>query len=207
MKTFKVKTEKNLINVGYCFGFINKKDIVVKKEIFSEMCEKGCRNYNKKFSCPPCSPDFNKIQQDKEGLFVVLFKIDLNQINSTEYNKIRIANSVMKSRIDKIMRKTEEKFNTKYLSTGSCRLCKICKKVKGEICRHPEKMRYGMEATGIDCDEISRKLFSIPLTWYKNKKCPEYSCVMCGLFCNASDFEKMKNEVEREMEDLNNVWA
>ena len=50
----------------------------------------------------------------KEGIFVLMFLIRLENINSAEYNKVRIANSVIKSRIDKLMRILEKEFNTNF---------------------------------------------------------------------------------------------
>ena len=40
---------------------IEKDKIKTDKKRFLEMCKNGCKNYNKKYSCPPKSPDFNFI--------------------------------------------------------------------------------------------------------------------------------------------------
>lgn len=192
---FKVNTPNNNFKVEVFSKFICKEDIRVNKEVFTEMCKK-CKNYGKKYSCPPKSPNFNSLCS-KEGLFIVLMKINLSQLNTNEYNKIQLANSVLKSRIDKLMRLLEKEFNTKYLSSGSCRLCKPCNLQKNLPCRHPSEMRFSLEATGIDCNHLAESLFGFPLLWYKEKRAPEYTCVLAGLLCNKNDKEKIQLELEK----------
>ena len=194
-KSFKIRTENNSLRIEYLFDFIAKDKIKVDKLLFEKMCREGCVNYNKKYSCPPFSPSFNILCRDFEGLFVVMFVCRLNQISSTEYNKIRIANVIMKSRIDKLMRELEEKTNLKYLSTGSCRLCKPCKLKLKQPCKHPNKRRYSLESTGIDCNTLVEKLFKIKLQWYRDKKAPEYTCVACGLICNKGDVKNIEKNI------------
>lgn len=196
---FEVKTPSNHVKVEVYSGFIDKKEIRTDRKLFSEMCKK-CRNYNKKYSCPPKSPDFNLICS-KEGLFIVLFKISLSQISSTEYNKVQIASSILKSRIDRLMRLLEEKLKTKYLTSGSCRLCKPCCLEKNLPCKHPEKMRFSLESTGIDCNFISEKLFKFPLLWFKNKKAPEYACALAGLISDKKDKETIESELIRTINE------
>jgi predicted metal-binding protein len=201
MNSFKVKTENNNLKINYYFEFIKKQDIKQDKELFNKMCKKGCKNYNKKYSCPPFVPKLNILLKDNDGLYMVLFLCNLNQINSTEYNKVRIANVVMKSRIIKLMREVEQKFNTIFLSSGSCNLCKPCKLKLNLQCKHPDKRRYSLEAAGIDCHCISKRLFNIPLLWYKNKKAPRYTCVICGLICQKKQKQRIKTEIEKFIKD------
>ena len=192
---FKVKTTRAEYSVEVDSEFILKEDVRVQRECFLKMCREGCVNYGKKFSCPPCSLEFSRVC-DKEGIYVVMFLMKLESVKSTEYNKVRIANSIMKSRLDKIMRTLESSFNTKFLSTGSCRLCRICQLKLKKSCKHPEKMRYSLESTGVDCHYLSTRLFDKPLLWFKNSKAPEYTCVLTGLVCNKSEVNSISQELE-----------
>ncbi len=202
MKLIHIKTPQNKFDIEVYYDFIEKSKIKTNKKLFSEMCKTGCKNYNKKYSCPPFSPDFSELirNKDKEGLFVVLFKCNLNQINSTEYNKMRIANVVMKSKIDKMMRALEKEFNTTFLSTGSCRLCKPCKIILKHPCKHPNERRYSLESTGIDCNALAEDLFGMKLAWYKSKKELEYTCVLCGLLINKKDSQEAINKLNALIE-------
>ena len=191
-KSFIVKTPNRTIEIGVYSEFVPKADVIVDRQTFSELCKK-CRNYGKKYACPPKSPGFDSICA-KEGLFVVLFKCNLEQIkNTSEYNKIRIANSVMKSRIDRLMRKLEAETGLRFLSSGSCRLCKKCNLEKNLPCKYPAKMRFSLESTGINVEKLSGALFGIPLLWYnpKNHKAPEYTCVVAGLMCDKKELPSL----------------
>jgi predicted metal-binding protein len=198
MQLLKVKTKNNEFNIEYYHNFIRKKDIGIRKDFFNNMCKDGCINYGKKYSCPPLVPNINSLIHETRGLYVILFKSNPNQINSTEYNKVRIANGVMKSRIIKLMKSLETEFNTVFLSTGSCNLCKSCKLKLNLPCKYPDKRRYSLEAVGVDCNKLCEKLFRTKLLWYKNKKAPEYTCVLCGLVCNKND----KELIEKRLNEL-----
>lgn len=39
-------------------------------------------------------------------------------------------------------------------------------------------MTYSFEALGVDVSALTQKLFGITLLWYKDKVCPEYTCVV-----------------------------
>ena len=198
----KIQTLQNRFDIETCSAFIEKQKIRRDKKLFNEMCREGCKNYGKNYCCPPLAPDFKVLVGDKSGLYVVLFKCDLNQINSTKYNRMRIANVAMKSRIIKLMRILEERFNTVFLNTGSCNLCKPCKLNLGQPCGHPDKRRYCLESTGVDCNKLCVDLFNIKLLWYGNKKAPKYTCVVCGLVCDEDESERVEKELNKLIHEM-----
>ncbi len=182
MNKFRVNTPKHELLVEYYYDFIKKEEVRTNKELFARMCRDGCRNYDNKYCCPPSSPSFNKYVKE-DLLLILLFKMGLFQLSeySNEYHKIRLANAVLKSRIEKLMRFLEKEAGTNYLGTGACRLCRPCRKKVGKPCRYPDKKRYSLESIGVDCNYLSKKLFNIELKWYENKNAPEYTCVICAL--------------------------
>ena len=200
MPEFTVNTAKNKIVIEYDSKFIHNSKIKLDKPLFCNMC-KECRNYNKKYSCPIYAPDFNKLS-NKEGILVVIFLCKTANLKSSEYNKVRLANSIMKSRMEKIMRHLEEKFNTKFLGTGACRLCKPCKLTLNQPCKHPDKLRFSLEAVGVDCNNLSTSLFNKPLLWYKDKKAPDYTCVLSGLICQNSEIQEIQKEISLTINSL-----
>jgi predicted metal-binding protein len=197
---FKVTTPNNHLTIEVYSNFIKKEEIKLDQQEFIELCKK-CRNYGKKYSCPPKSPNFNNLC-NKEGLYILLLKINLQDIKSTEYNKVQLANSILKSRVDKIMRLLEKQFNTKFLSSGSCRLCKPCNLQRNLPYKHPKEMRFSLESTGIDCNFLSQKLFDFPLLWFKDKKAPEYTCVLAGLICNQEKTKEIKEELLKALKQI-----
>ena len=193
MGNFYTQTAKYRLKIDYFLKFIEKEKVKTDKKLFDGMCKSGCKNYNKKYSCPPFAPSFEKLAEGYDGLFVILFTCNLSQIETSEYNKIRVANSVLKSRMEKLLRK----MGRKRLGTGACRLCKICNYVLGKQCKYPDKLLYSLEAVGIDCNWLSTSLFSKPLLWYKNKKAPEYGAVVAALFCDKDEVASLEKEVEK----------
>jgi predicted metal-binding protein len=180
MKTFYIQTPKHNLKIESYSGFIETSKVKVDKGCFDKMCKEGCANFGRKYSCPPCSPLFNTHVKEKY-LFVLLLKLDLDQFDSSyrEYLKLQAGNAVLKSKIEKVMRALEG--DGKFLATGSCRLCKPCKLKLKKPCKYPEKRRYSLESTGVDCDWLSKELFNVPMLWYKDKKAPKYTSVICGL--------------------------
>lgn len=184
-----IQTPKHNLNILCFYNTFPTEEIKVNKKLFKKMCQEGCPNYNQKFGCPPLSPSFFDVVKEKE-LFFLAMVLELKQFdkeNYQEYLKIRIANSILKSRIEKVMRKLEKITKTKFLSTGACRLCKPCQKKIGKPCKHPHKRRYSLESLGVDCNHLTKEAFNLPLKWYKNKQAPEYTTVICGLPINENN--------------------
>jgi len=157
------------------------------KEYFDGLCKKGCPNYNNKWACPPCSPKYFQNAKGVSTDLLVSFYCNLNQFyyTKTEYMKVKASNSILKSRMDRFMRELEVKYTGKMLSNGSCRLCKPCNRKDNLPCKKPLKMRYSMEALGLNVDQISQHFLSHRLLWYKNKKAPSYSSVVSCLLTNT----------------------
>ncbi len=179
-----IKTPKHKLKIECYFNFISVDKVEVKKRLFLNLCKIGCKNFNQKYCCPPCSPDFEYYIKACGTLLVLLFKINLNQLSSFNYRenlKLKIGNAVIKPRIEKVMSSLESLYGSKFLGTGACRLCKPCQKKIGKPCRYPKRMRFSLESLGVDCDKLSKDLFGIQLQWYKNRKAPGYTSVICAL--------------------------
>jgi predicted metal-binding protein len=155
-----------------------------------KLCE-ACPTYAAKWSCPPHSPAFSRYDLVKYPYAaLVLFSCDLDQFSyiKTEYMKIKAANTIMKSRMDRLMRSLENATDGIMISNGTCRLCNPCSKKKGEACKRPEKLRFSMEALGLNVGRITADLFGHQLLWYKDKKIPLYlSAAACLLLKEQMD--------------------
>lgn len=149
-----------------------------------KLCE-ACKAYGGKWSCPPHSPAFSGYYLDEyPHAALVLFWCDLDQFRytKTEYIRIRAANTILKSRMDRLMRGLEQAFGGVMISNGNCRLCNPCSMKKGEPCKKPESMRFSMEALGLNVGRITADVFGHELLWYKDKTLPRYlSAVACLL--------------------------
>lgn len=205
-KTIRVRTPQHHLLVHCFYDFISISKVNSDKELFLNLCKNGCKNFSKKYCCPPMSPDFKSYVKGYDKLLVLLMAAGLDQLNGfgyKDYHKLRIGNAVLKPRTEKIMRNMERKFSTRFLSTGACRLCKPCRLKLKKPCRYPEKRRYSMESLGVDCNYLSHKLFNMPLLWYKHSKAPEYTCVLCALpLVNSINGKLVINELEHELSQL-----
>lgn len=155
------------------------------RKYFQYLCANGCPNYAQKWSCPPFSPSFREFVAGWDSLFVLYMRIDTDQFAyiKNDYLKIKAANSILKSRADRFLRKMAEQYG-RFISTGSCRLCKPCKCKTNVPCAHPEKMTYSFEALGVDVNALVNRCFQKPLLWYKPHNLPAYTSVVCGLLTN-----------------------
>lgn len=153
------------------------------KEKFDKCCETSCKNYGLKWACPPYSPTYTIYKSDYKYLTICVLAASLNQFDyiNNKYLKIKAANSIMKSRVDRVLRELVKTEHSKQVSTGSCRLCKPCKKKLGNPCKHPQVMAYSFEALGIDVEKVSLDILNHELKWYKNNELPEYTSVVAGI--------------------------
>lgn len=154
---------------------------------FNDLCKSGCVNYNNKWSCPPYSPTYSLYSRNYKHCLLLLQFCDLSKFDyvKTDYMKVRASNSILKSQCDKLSRFLEYELAGKMMSSGSCRLCKPCsKKVSRDACKNPLKMRYSLEALGLNVEKISQDFFDHKLLWYKNKEKPLYSSVITGVLYN-----------------------
>ena len=63
-----------------------------------------------------------------------------------------------------------------------------CTRVNEEPCRHPEKMRYSIEALGGDVSKTAADLLDLELKWGKNGELPEYFVLVGGMIYSDKAF-------------------
>ena len=193
-----IRTPKHSLKIECHYDIIDINKVKTNKELFAKMCKDGCRNFNKKHSCPPSVLDFKNYTNGYNKLLVVLLRIHLNQLGEyRQYHRLRIGNAVIKPRIEKIMRLLED--NSKFLGTGACRLCKPCKKALNQPCKYPSKMRFSLESLGVDCNQLTEDAFHFPLLWYKDKTAPEYTSVVCALPVNENNLKQAEKAIIKVM--------
>ena len=166
---------------------IEANDIVdmVDKSKFDGLCKSGCPNYGNKWSCPPFSPSYTEFIGSYNQLWLWLMYVDLSQFSyiKNDYLKVKAANSILKSRIDKFLRTLSLKYG-KFISTGSCRLCKPCKCKLHRACAHEDKMSFSFESLGVDVGKMVETYLRHELLWYSKGKFPQYTSVIAGLLTN-----------------------
>lgn len=161
------------------------------KDFTDSKCKFGCTNYKQKWSCPPYSPNYINFSSKYSNIIIIVLSMEMWQFSyiKNDYLKIKAANTIMKSRIDKVLRNYIDN-NHYYISTGSCRLCKPCKCKIGDSCMHPDLMSYSFESLGINVSIMLKDLLEFELLWYKKGELPKYTSVVAGLLYNGDFVEE-----------------
>lgn len=156
--------------------------------ITTRACKDGCVNYDKKWSCPPCSKSYLNIENKYSSACLLCFYTDLKHYNDikNKYLAVKAANVTLKSLVEKCARDLEAYTGGYSLLSGSCRLCKPCQRKLNLSCKNPDKMRYSMEATGLNVQKICNDFLDHTLLWYKDKTLPVYTSTVALVLFNYS---------------------
>lgn len=177
--------------INYKIIEVEPSQIPIDKPKFQNLCKSGCKVFGTKWSCPPASPEYISF---KKSVVIILWMN--NTIESkNEYTKVKAINSILKSRLYKVLLQYP---NTNIFGSGSCRLCQKCQ--YPEPCKHPDKMIYSMESVGIDVDSLCQS-FGHTLQWYKKGEKYKYGSVV-GMVIEG-DKQKIESQLN---EILNTVY-
>lgn len=171
-------------------------------ERLAETCKKGCPNYGMKWSCPPFAVPFSNLAKRYTYAFLLIFSTEMKYYEDikNKYLAVKAANVTLKSTIEKSTRDLEIVTKGYTLLSGSCRLCKPCYCKMGKPCKHPDRMRYSMEATGLNVQRLSLDFLEHELLWYKDKTLPRYtSAVTLVLYNEDFTIENMARLLEESM--------
>lgn len=152
------------------------------EEEIRNCCKTGCVNYGKKWSCPPYSKKFSAVVKSKEhdAAIVIVGYINLCDMEyiSNPYQRVKAANMILKSKCEKIARNLESEFKGYSLLSGSCNLCKPCQKKRNLSCKKPTMVRYSLESTGVNVEELLENNCGYKLLWYKKGEKLPYTSVV-----------------------------
>ena len=103
--------------------------------------------------------------------------------NAQSYDHVWRMLSQVKADLEEELFEMEKQFpGSRLLSGGSCYKCaEGCTRPAGEPCRHPEMMRYSIEALGGDVEKIAKDLLHSPLIWCGAGEFPPYYMLVGGL--------------------------
>lgn len=180
---------------------------------FIEFC-KDCKNYNSVWTCPPFDSRSYKCIDAFSLTTIIGVKINIdqklrNQANSAEERDALIRKILLEVRreFDAQLLSMEQQITPSLLyCAGSCRLCAQgeCKRLKGEKCRYPDKMRSTLEAIGFDMGRTTSELLGVEMKWCNGNELPPYFTLVYGLLTNGSVGDKLKNALEN-IKDVTSV--
>lgn len=160
----------------------------VNVEEFLEYC-KECPNYDEIWSCP--SFDFDPVEYWKAYRTLELYAVEifldekdagrLAAPEELQYFGHGMLREEKKRLTDLLYEKEKEYPGSISLSAGTCLLCEECSRKDGMPCRHPEKIRYSIEAIGGDVGRTISRLMGIELEWVTEGRLPSKYVLVCGL--------------------------
>ena len=158
----KIKFEKN----GKIFNLkavVCENEYLIKfmnRDYFYDLCKGECPNFNKNWSCPPNSPRFDEFVKDYKNSLVVELTSEVE--DGEEFME---AYSENRETLEALLSKMQIDFECLKTSCGSCNFCEKCAILDNKDCYYPEKMRYSMEAMGVDLQKMSEELFDHKISW------------------------------------------
>lgn len=129
---------------------------------FTGLCKDGCPHYNLSYTCPPNSPKFTDYTKNHEYSLVLAMYMDVDDNNSIE-----TVHPYLRKVLSDLLIPLEEIFNGLLSDGGRCRYCERCTYIDNIPCRYPDKMRFSMEAMGIDLDKVCKDVLNHSILWSK----------------------------------------
>jgi len=130
------------------------------KIIFDQRCEflckYGCKNYRRKYCCPPDSLKLAQQIKKRKFRWALLAATSFPLPEKISVFKKRNLNRQKELEIQRISTSLDSLFKKNgiehiVLSGGACKKCKICSKQENLACKKPDEKLTSMEAVGIDC--------------------------------------------------------
>lgn len=169
------RTEKRVATVALS-EYVPKLVNVAK---FLPYCE-TCGNHGKRWACPPF--DFDPMDIWSAYSAITLHARVFYPGEEATYENLFPHIAEEKARLfEELLALEEATPGSLVLSAGTCDLCEDCTRPEGAPCRHPDKLRYSIEALGGDVAQTAELYLGIPLKWAKPGQLPEYICLVGGL--------------------------
>ena len=142
-------------------------------------CCKECKNFGRRWSCPPF--DFDPMDLWQKYGTLHLYTLILRPLDR---DGTKLVEALWKEKADfnrELLELELRHPGSMALAGGSCSLCDVCAREEGKNCRYPGKQRYSIEALGGDVGKVCEKYFQKPVLWVKDGAAPDYLMWVGGL--------------------------
>ena len=155
------------------------KEVPKEAIIFDPKVQSYCNNpeylcpyYKHSWACPPEAPYLEKEIMNYAKYYLIYTKFDLTKSSenkSKNYIGYSYMRKIMEEEMEEFLQQHQNSFKeSRVLWDGHCRICekenKKCSIEENVPCRYPEKIRYSMEAVGIDVTKTVKNL-NIEIEW------------------------------------------
>jgi predicted metal-binding protein len=152
-----------------------------KGDELTNLCKKGCPNFNRCWSCPPFSPNF--YQLSTQYCFIELYLVIAKPMDTSNANSKNIDKAYGYLNEKVISDIIPIKNNGIFLANFPCKICPSCTAPDYE-CRFPDQMYYDITGTGLHLVDIMKDKFHYTIQWPKNGSIPGELAGICGRVFN-----------------------
>ncbi|GAA0713835.1 hypothetical protein GCM10008904_28590 [Paraclostridium ghonii] len=157
-------------------------------DYFTGLCKDGCPYYDLSYTCPPNSPKFTEYTKNYEYSLVIVMYMNIDS-----HNSIETVHPYLRRVLSDLLIPLEKKFNGLLSDGGRCRYCNKCAYVENLPCRYPDKIRFSMEAMGIDLDKVCKDILNHSILWNENNEnsyCTVLGSINFNGNFNENDFKQ-----------------
>ena len=155
---------------------------------FAQCCSL-CPNHGKLWSCPTFSFSPEKLWANYSTLLlrcqVIPVPEALQACTFSQQDINQLSRDLLKPHKQAMMQEMlmlEKQYpDSLALDAGSCDRCDSCTRPEGLPCRHPEHLRYSVEALGGDVCKALKLYFDKEILWGKDGHFPAYYILLGGL--------------------------
>lgn len=149
-------------------------------EKFLPACRQ-CPNYNTRWTCPPFGFDPMTIWRGYTGLRLYAHILHADAPGQPLDDALDALKREKRLYREKLSQWEQAVPGSQMLLAGTCDQCEVCEKSQGRPCRHPECLRYSIEALGGDVEGCLQHYFHVPVLWGHDGLAPEYLVLVGGL--------------------------
>ena len=139
----------------YEYRLLDTKELSVAERV-RIVCKQECERYGTTWACPPAVGTLKECEARIHSYDRAIFFSSVAEVsdlmNMEEMLATRDAHEELTTKVAEYLK--GEGFCTFTLSTEPCDICKECAYLKGEPCRHPERMHPCLESHGVVVSEI-----------------------------------------------------
>ena len=152
-------------------------------------CCQACPNFGHRWSCPPFSFQPEALWRSYETIVLHGRKLSTppqllgqsfppEQLQAHYESLLRPVRQELDQYLLTLERQTP---GSLALVAGKCTICQTCARQQGAPCRHPETLRYSIEALGGDVSQTISQCLGERLLWAQDGKLPPYFILLGGL--------------------------
>ena len=150
-----------------------------------------CPSYGNSWGCPPHGFNPATISDGFKTVKLMGTTIEFDEATRAECTTPEMSRTVATQAMREVwetilpeLYELERQVPRSRCFTFRCHLCpEGCTRPEGKPCRHPELLRYSLEAVGFDVTAATRDLLGIDLEWSSDGRLTKHITIVTALFC------------------------